>query len=139
MPPPSRFLPQCTPKIRFILRSFLIFIHVWPLGCGPFPAPEAVRFGSHPEKLPATPQALKKGGAFPFVVELPHHEGKELATRGIQNRLADPATGCGNPASGGTGRGRWPLSGSRPRRANRSRSTSVKRSSRSPVSPSRFI
>ena len=37
------------------------------------------------------------------------------------------------------GPGRWPLSGSRPRRANRSRSTLVKRSSRSPVSPSRFI
>src|SRR5271166_4650137 len=50
-----------------------------------------------------------------------------------------PCNGPWRPCVRRNGPGRWPLSGSRPRRANRSRSTSVKRSSRSPVSPSRFI
>src|SRR5271157_170271 len=50
-----------------------------------------------------------------------------------------PCNGPWRPCVRRNGPGRWPLSGSRPHRANRSRSTSVKRSSRSPVSPSRFI
>ena len=63
---------------------------------------------------------------------------QELATQGSRSTCG-PCNGPWPPCVRRNGPGRWPLSGSRPRRANRSRSTSVKRSSRSPVSPSRFI
>src|SRR5271157_511790 len=63
---------------------------------------------------------------------------QELATRGSISTCG-PCNGPWRPCVRRNGPGRWPLSGSRPHRTNRSRSTSVKRSSRSPISPSRFI
>ena len=63
---------------------------------------------------------------------------QELASRGIQIDLRTLQRAVATLRQEERARS-WPQSGSRPRRANRSKSTSVKRSSGSPVSPSRFI
>ena len=58
---------------------------------------------------------------------------QELAARGIARRAPDLATGRRRRSARRHGPRPWPRSGSRPRRVNKCRSTSVRRSCRSPA------
>src|SRR5271157_396188 len=85
------------------------------------------------------PRSVKStNSSVPLPRETPSSFSRNWPPEGSRSTCG-PCNGPWRPCVRRNGPGRWPLSGSRPHRANRSRSTSVKRSSRSPVSPSRFI
>ena len=85
------------------------------------------------------PRSVKStNSSVPLPRETPSSFSRNWPPEGSRS-ICGPCNGPWLPCVRRNGPGRWPLSGSRPRRANSSRSTSVKRSSRSPVSPSRFI
>ncbi len=87
----------------------------------------------------AAPRSVKfTSSSVPLPRETPWSFSRNWPPAGSRSTCG-PCNGPWRPYVRRNGPGRWALSGSRPHRANRSRSTSVKKSFRLLISPSRFI